>query len=75
MFTNNQRLTVSVEEAATMLGISRSGFYKLISNGTIPSLKIGGRRLVPVKTLESFIERQVQLAIDESESGVYASAS
>jgi len=56
-----------------MLGISRSGLYPLISNGTIPSFKLGGRRLVPVKALESFIERQVQLSMDEY--GGYASAS
>jgi excisionase family DNA binding protein len=69
----HQPLTVSVEAAATMLGISRSKLFPLIINGTIPSFKLGARRLVPVKTLESFIERQVELAIDED--GAYASAS
>jgi len=73
MSLSHQRLAISVSEAAQMLGISRARLYPLISRGEIPSFKIGGRRLVPVKALESFIERQLQLSMDES--GGYASAS
>ena len=73
MSLSHQRLAISVSETAQMLGISRARLYPLISRGEIPSFKIGGRRLVPVKALESFIERQLQLSMDES--GGYASAS
>jgi excisionase family DNA binding protein len=55
-----------------MLAISRSGLYKSISDGTIPSFKFGNRRLVPVKGMEAFIEQQVQLFKDES--GIHVSA-
>ena len=73
MSLSHQRLALSVSEAAQMLGISRARLYPLISMGEIPSFKIGRCRRVPVTALESFIERQVQLSMDES--GGYAPAS
>lgn len=54
------RLAVTVNEAAKMLGLSRAKIYPLISNGEIPSLKIGKCRRVPVRELESFIDRQLE---------------
>ena len=56
----SDRLVVTVPEAARMLGISRAKLYPLISRGEIPSLKIGKCRRVPVREIESFIERQCE---------------
>jgi excisionase family DNA binding protein len=42
-----QRLTFSIEEIAGMLGISRAGAYALAKKGDIPTIKLGGRVLVP----------------------------
>jgi excisionase family DNA binding protein len=38
---------VSVEEAGRALGVSRSTVWRLIQRGELPSVRRGGRRLVP----------------------------
>jgi len=45
------RLTCTVEEAAALLGVSRSLAYTQAERGEIPSKKIGGRRVVLVLPL------------------------
>ncbi len=49
------RLAVSVAEAAAALGVSRGGMYRHVQAGTVRSVKIGGRRLVPVAELERLV--------------------
>jgi excisionase family DNA binding protein len=44
-----------VNDAAARYGISRSTIYSLIALGTLPSVKIGGRRLIPRDALEALI--------------------
>ena len=55
-----ERLAVTVSEAASMLGVSRAKLYPLITSGEIRSLKIGKCRRVPVREIESFIDRQFE---------------
>lgn len=50
-------LSVSVEESARILGISRSATYEFIAKGEIKTFKIGRRRLALVSELKAFIER------------------
>lgn len=50
-----QRLTVTVEEAATLLGISRAFAYEAVARGEIPSIRIGRRVLVPRAALERLV--------------------
>lgn len=62
MFATNQLsspapLAVSVETAAHMLGISRATAFTYVRSGEIPSLKLGGRRLVRVRDLEAVLDR------------------
>ena len=38
---------ITVEEAGRALGVSRSTVWRLIQRGEIPSVRRGGRRLVP----------------------------
>ncbi|WP_390623414.1 helix-turn-helix domain-containing protein [Subtercola endophyticus] len=45
------RLTISVTEAAKVLGVSRDQAYLGVRTGEIPSLKIGARIVVPVAPL------------------------
>lgn len=52
------RRAVSVAEAASELGLSRSTIYNLISSDRLPSLHLGGRRLVPTWALEEFVGRE-----------------
>ena len=42
---------ISVEEASTLLGISRRSAYRAATNGEIPSLRLGRRVLVPTARL------------------------
>ena len=42
-----EKLTYSVEEVAKTLGIGRNTAYELINQGSILSITIGRRRLVP----------------------------
>ena len=48
-----KRLTMTVTEAAKMLGIGRNQGYEAAKNGQIPTIKIGKRLLVPVTALEN----------------------
>lgn len=56
------KMTVSVEEMAEMLGISRSVAYQLIKQSDFPVVRVSERRLIiPVKSLEKWLEdRAVQ---------------
>lgn len=58
--TENARapLLISVPEAARLLSIGRNTAYDLIAAGTLPSIKLGRRRLVSVVALEAWIARQ-----------------
>ncbi len=48
-------LAVSVAEAAALMNISRAKLYELIGRGEIPSIKLGGRRLVRVDALRALL--------------------
>jgi excisionase family DNA binding protein len=50
-----QRLTMTVEEAAVMLGISRATAYDAVSRGEIPCLRIGRRILIPKVAMEKLL--------------------
>ncbi len=47
---------LSVEQARTSIGLSRSAFYNLIGSGQLRTLKIGRRRLVRPAELERFLK-------------------
>ena len=51
-----ERLTLTVEEAAQALGISRASAYEAVRVGEIPSIRIGKRVLVPKSALERMLE-------------------
>lgn len=47
----NEKLTLSVEEAGKLLGVSRAIAYQLSHRADFPTLHIGKRILVPKKQL------------------------
>ncbi len=53
----NERLTLTVDEAAQVLGISRALAYELIARRQIPSLRLGRRIVVPRRALEVILEQ------------------
>ncbi|MBN3965826.1 helix-turn-helix domain-containing protein [Pseudomonas gregormendelii] len=50
-------LSVSVEDAARIVGFSRSGIYELIASGELRAFKLGRRRLILMTELKTWIER------------------
>ena len=50
-----ERLTLSVEEAAALLGISRAFAYEAVRRGEIPFIRIGLRILVPHAALNRLL--------------------
>jgi len=56
--TDEEKLLISVAEAARRLSVSESYMWELVAKGAVPSGKIGGRRLVPVKALEDWVEQK-----------------
>jgi len=53
-----EKLTVNVEEAGRMLGISRPTAYDRVEDGSIPSIKLGRRILVPKIAIERMLNGQ-----------------
>lgn len=55
----NERIALSVPEAAALIGISKSKMYELMKREDADfSLQLGGRRLVSRERLEAWIEKQ-----------------
>lgn len=49
------RPTMTVEEAAKFLGVSKSTAYAAAANGDIPAVRIRGRILIPVERLNAML--------------------
>ena len=47
--------TITVEQAADALGIGRSSAYKGVATGEIPSVRIGGRIVVPTAAFKRLL--------------------
>lgn len=48
--------TVTVQQAADLLGISRNHAFRCVQRGEIPSFRIGRRLLIPASFLEALLE-------------------
>ena len=49
---------ITVEEVGRVLGISRSTVWRLIQRGELPSVRRGGRRLVPAVAIRTRTRRR-----------------
>lgn len=54
-----EKLLLSPEEAAEVLGVTRSTIYDLMRMRILTSVKIGRRRLVPVSACRELVDRMV----------------
>lgn len=54
--SGTERLTLTVEEAAASLGISRASAYEAVRRGEIPAIRIGRRLLVPKARLDRLLD-------------------
>lgn len=52
-----QKLTLTIEETARLLGIGRNLCYDRVKTGEIPVIKVGRRLLVPRRALEKLLEQ------------------
>ncbi len=52
---HTDRLALSVVEAAEAINVSRARLYQLLSDGTVPSIKLGRRRLIRREALVEFL--------------------
>jgi excisionase family DNA binding protein len=53
-----QRLLLTVPEAARQLGIGRSLLYELLAGGQVESIHVGRLRRIPTDALTTYIEQQ-----------------
>ena len=51
----DERRAFHVKDAAKAYGWSRSTLYKLMKDGTLKSVRVGGRRLIPRDALEALL--------------------
>ena len=51
---------LSVKEFKDRLGVSRNLIYEQVRKGVLPSVRLGGRILIPVDALELLMQRQEQ---------------
>jgi len=52
-----QKLALTVEEAAALLGMSRSKAYQAVRSGELPSVRFGGSVRVPRRALDELLDR------------------
>jgi excisionase family DNA binding protein len=59
----NAPATISVEQTAEILGLSRSTVYEAVKRGEIPTLNVGRRILVPVAKLLDWLGAKRELTV------------
>ncbi len=50
-----EKIVYSIQEAADLLGISRSYAYELVRKGTIQTLTLGKKRVIPKEKFAEWI--------------------
>lgn len=60
------RKTLTVTEAATCLGVSRHFAYQAVREGSIPSIRIGRRILIPTQAFEQLLANVGQVALSSN---------
>lgn len=58
-----ERLTLTVEEVARVLGIGRIQAYNLTHRADFPAIRIGKRIVVPRDALMRWLDRQTEQAL------------
>ena len=63
-----ERLTITVDEAAELLGISRALAYDMARTGKLPALRFGKRFVIPKKAIENLMQQAEKTATQEQAS-------
>jgi len=64
MSAQDEKLTLTVAEAAARLGLSRNSAYQACLTGEIPHLRIGKRILIPKVGLERMLAEACKPKVD-----------
>jgi excisionase family DNA binding protein len=56
--SNGFQRTISVDEAARLLGVSRAAYYNRVRAGDVPFIRIGRRIRVPADEIERWLHSQ-----------------
>jgi excisionase family DNA binding protein len=56
--SHDQRLALRINDAAVAIGLSRSTLYKLMATKQLRTIKVAGRRLVPMDALHDLVSKQ-----------------
>ena len=64
-----EKLLLTIPEAADRLGVGRSYLYDLLRRGEIVGVHLGRSRRVPAKALEDFAEAKIAEALAEYGAG------
>ena len=60
MENQNSKLAIPVEDMGKRLGIGRVVAYRLANSEGFPSIRVGGRILIPVRELEAWLADQAK---------------
>ncbi len=55
---SSERLAVSPNEAARLLGLGRTSIYVELGAGRLKSVKVGQRRLIPMTALHDWLDQK-----------------
>ena len=55
-----ERMALSPQEAADILGVSRPTVYELMHRADFPSFPVGSRRLIPTEGLREWVRNQTK---------------
>jgi excisionase family DNA binding protein len=58
-----ERLTLTIEDAARLLGIGRGSAYEAARRGEIPVIRVGRRLLVPQEGLAAMLAGPSRMAV------------
>ena len=62
---NENKIAVSVTEAARLLGVSRPIMYRIMKQDGFPYYKVGSRTLIDLQGLRDWSRRQAGVAYEE----------
>ena len=63
-FSIGQQLTLSVRDASNLTHLGLTSMWKLVSDGEIPSFKVGRRRMISRKALVEWVESRESKALE-----------
>jgi excisionase family DNA binding protein len=59
---SNDRVLLSIPEAASALSVGRTTIYELLADGSLDAVKLGKRRLIVRASIEALVKRLAEKA-------------